>query len=416
MKKAEWPRTVRCGSVEVKIYRSKHAKTASGFIFQVVFRDHLNRRSTSQFAKESDADDFARDRAELIAQGRTEVATLSRGDVDELAAIRAAAGAVPALSAIREWARAHELTRGHVLDAARAWAELHPTEFKSARGLVAEVIEDFIAAKNAAGNEGSATYTSKLRPLAEMFPGRELASLTSVEFSAYLETFRDAVTRNDHRKRAVTLCRWARNQRRLPRGKELEIELTERAKEVRTEIGVISPAVYGKLLEFFRAQHPQHLAALVLAGFCGIRSDEIHGKRRDRSRRQLWEDVYLDRAFVQVSNAKSNTPADRIVPLCPAAVAWLRLCPRPHEGPVCEPIAIESIRRLARGKGHELPDNCFRHSYISYRIAVVDGNKAQVATEAGNSVREIDLSYRKPFTKEDGLAWFALMPKEKPRT
>jgi hypothetical protein len=66
--------------------------------------------------------------------------------------------------------------------------------------------------------------------------------------------------------------------------------------------------IYGQLLRFFHEGHIQYLAALVLAGFCGIRSDEIHGKRDDdREKRQVWEDVHLKRKFVEVTNAKTNT-------------------------------------------------------------------------------------------------------------
>jgi hypothetical protein len=108
---------------------------------------------------------------------------------------------------------------------------------------------------------------------------------------------------------------------------------------------------------------------------------------------------------------KENTPAWRIMPLCDAAIEWLRLCPGKREGNMCRVAAVEQIRKGLIGAGFKLPGNGFRHSYISHRIAALDGNKPQVATEAGNSVGEIDRRHRVPLPKEEGLAWFDVRPR-----
>jgi hypothetical protein len=59
------------------------------------------------------------------------------------------------------------------------------------------------------------------------------------------------------------------------------------------------------------------------------------------------------------------------------------------------------------------PHNALRHSYISYRIAVVQ-SAAQVALEAGNSPTIIFKHYRELVTKDDADKWFGIMP-ENPR-
>ena len=76
-------------------------------------------------------------------------------------------------------------------------------------------------------------------------------------------------------------------------------------------------------------------------------------------------------------------------------------------GPVCAAKALEDLRRLAKADGFDLPENCLRHSFTSYRLPVVSNNKPQVASEAGNSVGQIDARYRVPLTEADGKAWFA---------
>jgi hypothetical protein len=69
----------------------------------------------------------------------------------------------------------------------------------------------------------------------------------------------------------------------------------------------------------------------------------------------------------------------------------------------------EAESAIGRTAGFELPQNCFRHSFISHRVAQT-GNVAETALEAGNSPRVIFQHYRELFTKEEGEAWFTLVP------
>ncbi len=174
-------------------------------------------------------------------------------------------------------------------------------------------------------------------------------------------------------------------------------------------IGVIDSATFGRLLAYFRTAHPEYLGALAIAGFCGLRRAEVHA--------QQWVDINLDRGFVRVSKAKRNTPASRLVPLSAAAVKWLTLCDDRTDA-LCANLAIDRIREIARtainGKTKKplfpaIPDNAFRHSYISHRVAAT-GNVAATALEAGNSPKIIFGHYRELFTKEEGEAWFELSP------
>jgi hypothetical protein len=364
-------------------------------------------RQTRQFQDYPTAYAEATLKAEQLAAGRVEGAEMSRGDRDELQAMRKLADKVPPVAAMEEWRKARDLTGGHLIAAAEAWKARNASRFKRIK--VAEAIDAFIKAKERAGKQGERTYRAKLSPLNRSFPDQYLDTISGPALTAYLEQFQDGVTRNDLRKRAVALWRWAQKSNYLPREVALEIEQTERADEQETEIGILNAEAFGRILGFIRANHPQHLASVVLAGFCGIRADEIHGKRKDRSIRQTWEDIHLEEKFVRVTVAKKNTPAWRFVPLCDSAIEWLLLC-SPRSGEVCEAGAMEKVRLILRDAGFNIPENCFRHSFISYRVAVTGGNKPQVATEAGNSVAEIDRRYRRPVTQTEGEAWFAVRP------
>ena len=57
------------------------------------------------------------------------------------------------------------------------------------------------------------------------------------------------------------------------------------------------------------------------------------------------------------------------------------------------------------------PRNVLRHSFISYRIAIVK-SADQVALEAGNSPSIIFKNYRELTTEDEAHKWFAILPKD----
>ena len=68
------------------------------------------------------------------------------------------------------------------------------------------------------------------------------------------------------------------------------------------------------------------------------------------------------------------------------------------------------MSRLSRALGIGWPQNVLRHSFISYRIAIVQ-SADQVALEAGNSASIIFKHYRELTTPEVAEKWFAILPK-----
>ena len=123
---------------------------------------------------------------------------------------------------------------------------------------------------------------------------------------------------------------------------------------------------------------------------------------------QTWENVDLKRSLLTVTKAKRNTPSMRIVHLCPAAIEWLMLCD--SKGELVAPAwGVDRIRAFARGAKIACPDNAFRHSFITYRVADT-GNVDETALEAGNSREMVFQHYRELVSKDEGKAWFALTP------
>ena len=88
---------------------------------------------------------------------------------------------------------------------------------------------------------------------------------------------------------------------------------------------------------------------------------------------------------------------------------WLR--PHVSRGPVVtDPPVDRWIRPAAKRAGIRWPYNVLRHSFISYRIALVK-SADQVALEAGNSPAIIFKHYRELVTEEQAREWFGVMPR-----
>lgn len=396
-----YPKTIKVGSVVVKVYRLRHATTADGWVYSVAWGT-VEGRKMKQFADEATAMEEARLKATQLASGRIEASDVSRSDRDELHAARKICGATPIIVALREWSRARDLTASNVVAAAEAWSARQGTAIQTV--LVKEAVNAFMNAKEKAGVDVRASYKKVLPTLTVAFGERSFHTVTSRELSAWMDQRHpNPVTRNTVRKRIVTLWRWSRRQGFISRDAVSEAEQTDAVKEPKAKIGIIDRGTYTSLLRLFRNAHPEYLAALILAGFCGLRRSEIHG--------QSWEDIKTDRKFVRVTSAKKNTPAMRLVPLSNCAIHWLDLCVN-RKGLVCGNIAMDRIRDIGRTAKFSLPDNCFRHSFISHRVAQT-GNVAETALEAGNSPQIIFRHYRELVTKDEGQAWFEIAPPRK---
>lgn len=394
----KYPRAIKAGSTVVKVYRTKHKSTASGFIYQVAWTSH-GARKIQQFTVEDEALDEARLRASQLASGRIDAASIGKPDRDELHAARQIVGTVPLLSALKEWAKAHELTNGHILAAAESWAARNGKAFKRIK--VLDVVRLYCTAKTNAGknvaDDHYSAFENMKADLGEFF----IDSVSTKQLDEWLAKREHPVSRNTYRKRIVAVWRWAAAKGYLPRGVKTEAEMTERAHEEAPVIGIISTKTFATVLEHFRAKHPEYLAPLAVAGFAGLRRSEIH--------EQTWEDINLEEKHLRVTKAKRGTPARRLVPLGDAAVEWLMLC-KQRKGPICTNLAVDRMRSIARdAKLPTLPENAFRHSFISHKVAAT-GDIPRVSMDAGNSPKEINRHYRELVTEAEGKAWFALTP------
>lgn len=401
-KRITFPYVVRHRNATIKVYRIKRKDTKSGYIYSVAWNDADGKRVQKQIVDLDDALAWARDKAEVISAGKQEAATIDPVELEQLVSAKKILKDVPLLSAIKEWQKANQLSEGNIIPAAQAWRDANNSKVKKL--LVGEAVDRFLNAKLKEGRSIKSSYLRTLPRFSEAFKNHHIARISTRQLQDWLDSnFAHPTTRNSHRKRIVTMFRWARSQGYLPRQAQTEAELTSRALEEAPEIGITDAQTYFNLLCMLRDQHPHYLAAGVLAGLCGMRRAEVHG--------QLWKDISLERKFVRVSSAKPGTPAKRlIIPLCDAAIEWFLLCPN-RTGEVCpgSTLAMDRVRFIGKKQGLDLPPNCFRDSFISCRVAVT-GEIDSTALQAGTSARMIHTHYRELVTPEEGREWFDVRP------
>ena len=400
-----WPKSVKRGSVVVKIYRVKHASNRSGVAYSVSYSGPQGRK-LKKFANEAAAIEEATVTANRLRAGHIEGTELRKGERDEYVAARGLLGDYPLLSALEEWKRAKELCGSDLLVAAQSWAEANGSARKEIT--LAQLVKDFLKDKKDSGVNTKSGYARTLPRVAKAFEETLVHTLTAPELRNWLRTeFKQKEaetvhpsTFNSHRRRMVTLWKWARAEGYLPKNTQTEMELVSTMRERDLEIGILKVHEYAAILRLIREKHTEYLAAVVLAGFAGLRRSELDV--------QSWNDIDLKRKLLTVTKAKSNTPSKRIVHLPEAALQWLRKC-NTEEELISPAWGMDRARAFIREAGINCPENCFRHSFITYRVAKT-GNVDETALEAGNSRDMIFKHYRELTAKDDGVAWFRLSP------
>ena len=124
-----------------------------------------------------------------------------------------------------------------------------------------------------------------------------------------------------------------------------------------------------------------------------------------------WSDIERHPGFIEVAAHKAKTATRRIVPIPDNLARWLAMAPRnvqrvwPHSK---DPF-FKGVRCAADTARVKWKHNALRHSFISYRLAVVQ-DVNHVALEAGTSPQMIFRHYRELATPEQARTWFSISP------
>ena len=192
-----------------------------------------------------------------------------------------------------------------------------------------------------------------------------------------------------------------------------EIGAVERATVDSGEIEVFSPAELQKLFAAcltpvkergkWRTRE-EMIPYLAIAAFCGLRAAEI--QRLD------WSEIHLvgPERFVEIKAGNAKTASRRTVPINDNCAAWLERYAKPS-GPIINLSRADKqlFLYLAEKSGVPWKHNGLRHSFISYRLALVK-DVGQVSLEAGNSPQMVFKHYRQLVRESEAKEWFGIQP------
>ena len=398
MKRVRFPIVVKRGSCAVKVYRDRKP---TGTYYRVAY--HLGGRRHRLHHN---------DLQKAIDEAEAKAAQLSRGDVDavqitgrdRLVYGRALEAVkqfdVPLDAAAIEYSEARRLLDGvPLMDAARFYARHHQRGIK--RKAVTDAVNGMIAAKKAKGvsdvylcdlryrlgvfKEAFHCDLSALAPddVARFFDGLELSPRSYNNFLRTLRTFFGFAQRHG----------WLSKEADL-------LERVEKRSEKRIPVEIFTSSELAALL---KGASPEVAPCVVLAAFAGLRSAEF--LRLD------WADMERHPGFIEVAAHKAKTATRRIVPISDNLARWLAIAPRngAHIWRHSKDGFFKAMRRAADNAKIKWKQNALRHSFISYRLALLqDVNR--VALEAGTSPQMIFRHYRELATPEQARTWFAIAP------
>jgi integrase len=382
------------GNQTVKLYRSVNRGKA---MYQVAFYA-AGRRIQKNFRDKSKA----RRAADQILRGLTldskSVDSLLTPDLEGLVAARKVLAPNYALHvAVEEHAQAvSKLGKATLREAVEFF--LRHNRVDVPRLTLGEIAEQFAKSRQQAGL--SAHYVNQCRKtmddLAKAFPGQTLSDLKTAELDGWFGGLPFAAkTKNGMRIILVACGNWAEGRGYLIKDGS-PFPAMVRYKEAKTSVSIFAPENIASLLtKADKTLRP----FLALGAFAGLRTAEL--QRLD------WKEIDLDRGFITVDANKAKTRQRRLVPISDNLKLWLMPCKQ-----TSGPVSAHQRPQMAAARlceGFKWPENGLRHSFISYRLAVLH-DTARVALEAGNSPEVIFAHYRELVAPEAANAWFGVIP------
>lgn len=409
MKTDQFPMTVAEAGVSAKIYRAnqtKNGKTYPGFI---VAYSLLGKRKQVFRASLDDAEAFAREACQRIANGEHLALTLTNSD--RMAYVRACEALVPTKIALdtacRDYADAFAILNGRagLAEVCRDWIKRNSVQLPriTIRAAVDELERQSLADKK------SAHRRKQLAGLLGRFANDislEVHNVTPEIVSRWLSALPLAErTRRNYRDMLGFFCRWLVMRGYLAKGTDWLEGVQNYSARKLGQIELFTPDEITTLLRYGEKHFQTMVPFLAVGAFAGLRHAEI--ARLD------WREVELSEqpgeSWLEVKAENAKTDVRRLVPVRDNLKAWL-LPHRKSSGKLC-PLAntTKQLLNLAAAAGVEWKHNALRHSCISYRIAECS-DVPRVAEESGNSPQIIRTNYLRRVKPAVAAAWFAIMP------
>lgn len=390
---------VKFGSAAVPIYQCRDGNST-----RYILSYHRNgKRMRQSFCSLPAAKKEALFVAQRIQQGLQHVTDLTPSDRESYVTAKkllAESGTrIPLVAAIEDYLRARAIAGTESL---ASMATDYTRYFKKVtrKATVPEVVKQLLASKeqDGIGSRHQSQLRSVFNRFAAAFPG-PILDVTSTDVDTWLRGLGVVQSsRNGILRYVNMLFSYAQAHDYLPEGRATATSGLKKAKVVSGDTAIFTP---DQLAAILHAAPPHMLPLLAIGAFSGIRMAEL--ARLD------WTAVNLDRKHIEVRAGQAKTASRRVIPITDNLAAWLALVPRTGKVlPIGE--MYREATGLARALEIEWPRNVLRHSFISYRIAIVQSAE-QVALEAGNSPSIIFKHYRELVTGDAAEQWFSILPK-----
>ena len=384
---------------EIKIYT---VKGRTGYLYQVAFYQG-GERIRKTFSDLNEAKREARLQLGTMAGERIQARNLTAAEMERytLAARTLEPTGVPIHVCAETFAKAHRILEGHSL--------LHAVEYfmknydpKRPRKPLPDLVQEFIDSRHSM--RLSQEYLRNIEWLfghfLNAFRQVSLDDLTARDIERWMEsrTGWSGCSRKCLRVHLVTFGNFLKQRGYLPTGRPSVFEQITKYREEVKPVEIYTPE---EMRQILKGAHELLLPMVAIAGFAGLRSAEI--ARLD------WKHVHFDRGFIECEASMTKTRCRRLVPISDNLRAWIEPLSRRegrivlHHRPGC------AFVNLGKRIGIEWKRNALRHSYISYRLAIMP-DTARVALECGNSPAVIFGHYRELVTPEQAKEWFSIAP------
>ena len=396
--KSDYPKTIREGSVTVKVYRVRNYESV---IYQVVY--YLgSERTRATYSDEATALEEAGKKAKFLAQGQANELTLNGTDCDSYMAARELLreiGGVPLASAVDEYVRARKLLGSRsLITAVEQWLADHAPSLAVAT--VPQIVEECIKAKTAVGLSESymRPFSGRLRRFARSVRGN-IGDVKQVHIEAYLNgTKTTGRTRNNIAQAIRTFFNFAKARGYLHRERKTEADFIEMKPEKESDTAIYTVDELARMLV---AGDADSVPFIAIGAFSGIRSFEM--KRLD------WSNFRWDQGVIEIKGGKAKTGSRRNAPLHPILAEWLMPYQK-AEGFVCRCKKAEMVARARVIKaGLKWKKNALRHSFDSYRLAELK-DASKVSYEMGNSPRMVFKHYHELVAPKEAERFWSLTP------
>jgi integrase len=278
----------------------------------------------------------------------------------------------------------------------------HLERVRRCKMTVAQLAGEVLEAKRQDGR--AAKYVDMLRlyfkKFSQDFGNKSIAGITVEELDNWLRSLPGSPkTRADYRANIGVLFSYAAQRRMIEFN---PVAFTAKPKLIDKAPEIFTVAELRALLDAAQRIEPDVVPMLAIGAFAGLRDAEI--KRVD------WSEVDLARGHIEVKASKAKSARRRIVPIQPNLMEWLR--PYSEMKGQLVPVASRGkIERVRKAAGlTRWPNNGLRHSFASYRLALIH-DAPRVAAELGHTTPQLLFSaYRELVVPVEAERYWKIAP------